>query len=129
MIKEMIISITLVILIFLANYYTQEYLDKSVEDTSKELEDLKETIKFEEVENNIAMEKINTIHNNWDERYEKLAYYIEHTELEKVETNLTGVRSYIESEEYNEGIAELDKSIYLLEHLKVKGKFSLKNIF
>ena len=129
MIKELVISIILVILIFIGDALTQGYLDKSVEDMSNELEELKEIIKIEEVDNKSAREKINNVHNNWDEKYEKLAYYIEHTELEKVETSLTGVRSYIESQEYSEGIAELDKSVYLLEHIKFKGKVSLKNIF
>ena len=55
--------------------------------------------------------------------------YIEHDELEKVETELTGLRAYIEKEEYYEALPEIDKSAYILEHIKDKSALNLKNIF
>ena len=131
MIKELIISIIIVVLIFVGNAVTENFTRESVDETKQSLSALREEIiKNEyEVDVNITKEKIDDIHEQWDSRYEKLAYYIEHDELEKVKTELTGLRGYIEKEEYSEAVPELDKSVYILEHIKDKTALNLKNIF
>lgn len=131
MTKELIISIIIVILIFVGNAVTQKFTDESVQEASSILYELREEIIKDEEEVNFefAKQKVDEIHEKWDVRYEKLAFYIEHNELEKVETELTGLKGYIEKEEYIEAIAELDKSVYILEHIKQKSNFDLKNIF
>ena len=131
MAKELIISIIIVVLIFIGNTITENYTRESIDETTNNLESLREEIKKgeDEVDENIAKEKIDKIHEQWNSRYEKLAYYIEHDELEKVKTELTGLRGYIEKEEYSEAVPELDKSVYILEHIKDKTALNLKNIF
>ena len=126
--KEIFISIAIIISIFIANKITDNYTTYSVEETSKTLHALRQEIK-ENKENKQLQEKINQIHEEWDKKYEKLAYYIEHNELEKVETNLTILKGYIEVEEYSDSIAKLDETIYILTHIEDKNKFNLKNIF
>lgn len=131
MTKELIISIIIVVLIFVGNAVTENYTRESVDETKQSLSALREEIikNEDEVDVNITKEKIDNIHEQWDSRYEKLAYYIEHDELEKVKTELTGLRGYIEKEEYSEAVPELDKSVYILEHIKDKTALNLKNIF
>lgn len=131
MTKELIISIIIVVLIFVGNTVTENYTRESVDETNKSLSALREEIikNEDEIDVNITKEKIDKIHEQWDSRYEKLAYYIEHDELEKVKTELTGLRGYIEKEEYSEAVPELDKSVYILEHIKDKTALNLKNIF
>ena len=131
MTKELIISIIIVVLIFVGNAVTENYTRESVDETKQSLSALREEIikNEDEVDINITKEKIDNIHEQWDSRYEKLAYYIEHDELEKVKTELTGLRGYIEKEEYSEAVPELDKSVYILEHIKDKTALNLKNIF
>lgn len=128
--KEIIISIVIVICIFIGNGITQKNTKYAAEHTSSQLSSLKEImISDEENRKEELEEKVDKIHEEWDEKYEKLAYYIEHNELEKIESGLTLVRSYIETEEYTESIGKVDETIYLLRHLEDKNKFSLKNIF
>ena len=131
MTKELIISIIIVVLIFVGNAVTENFTRESVDETKQSLSALREEIikNEDEVDVNITKEKIDDIHEQWDSRYEKLAYYIEHDELEKVKTELTGLRGYIEKEEYSEAVPELDKSVYILEHIKDKTALNLKNIF
>ena len=69
------------------------------------------------------------VSNKWNGWHQKLAFYIEHNELEKINTQLTGVKGYIEQEEYAEAIPELDKGMYILQHIKDKNAVNLKNIF
>ena len=74
-------------------------------------------------------EKKEKVKEEWETRHDKLAYYIEHDELEKVETNLTSMNSFLETNEYAEAISELDKDIFILKHIKEKYEFNLENIF
>lgn len=131
MIKELIISLFIVVLIFLGNTITDNYTKKSVDETSSDLLNLREELIKQENEINfdIAKQKMDNIYQNWNLSCEKLAYYIEHDELEKVNTELTGVKGYIENNEHLDAIPELDKSIFILEHIKDKSAFNLKNIF
>ncbi len=65
----------------------------------------------------------------WERRHDKLAYFIEHDELEKVKTDLTALNSFIETKEYAEAISELDKCVFVLKHIEDKYAFNLQNVF
>lgn len=131
MFKEVIFSIIIIVFIFLGNGITENYTKESIEETSNYLIELKDELSESEEEKNpdIINDKIKEIHEKWDERYEKLAYYIEHDELEKVETELTDVQARIKTENYSEAIPEVDKCVFILRHIKEKYAFNLKNIF
>ncbi len=129
--KETIISTVIVILIIIGNIVTQNFTVDSVETITNQLSELK-TVIFEKEENINEEEiknKLEEIEKNWESRHDKLAYYIEHDELEKVETNLTSLRSFIETNKYSEAISELDKSVFVLKHIEDKYAFNLENIF
>ena len=63
------------------------------------------------------------------EQHDKLAYYIEHDELEKVDTAIINMKSYIETKEYSSAVANLDEGKFILEHIEDKNAFNLVNIF
>ena len=126
MFKEVMISIIIVVLIFSLDIITQTYTMASVAETSSELNNLKG--KIENQNNNLDID-IDKISNNWEKRRQKLSYFIEHDELEKVETNLTNIKSYIESAELNMAISSIDEAKFILEHIKEKNAFNLENIF
>lgn len=131
--KETIICIIIVITIITGNIITQNYTKESVKKLTDELEELK--IKISEVKEdkekieNKSIEEIDSIKKYWEERHEKLAYYIEHDELEKVDTALTQIKSFVETKEYPDAISELDKSVFVLKHIKEKYEFNLENVF
>lgn len=130
MLKESIICIVLVIAIFIGNNVTQNYTKESAKELSNMLNELKENIlNIEGEDSNQLKDKMKGIKEEWESRFNKLAYYIEHDELEKVENNLTGISSFIEMEEYAEAISELDKGVFVLKHIQDKYAFSLENIF
>ena len=129
MVKELILSAIILIMIFIGNSVTANYTKLSVEDTSNRLIQLKDNLNEENVDEDEVKNKIEEIHNQWDKKYEVLAYYLEHTELEKIETELTDVRARIKIDEFDEAIPEIDKCIFLLRHVKEKNEFTLKNIF
>ena len=127
--KELIITVIIVITIFITSFLTQNYTKKSISEINDKLEDLKTNIMIESKNNDELMDEINTIYNKWEEKYNKLTFYLEHTELEKVNTELKLIKGFLEVKEENQSIPEIENCLYLLEHLKDKQTFNLKNIF
>ena len=130
--KEIIFSIVIVVVVVVGNVVTQNYTHKSVKNTTTELEELKQELlseSNEDIDWDNAKEKFSVLQTEWRNSFEKLAYYIEHDELEKIETNLAGLNGYLDKEEYGDSMAQLDISVYVLEHIKNKTILSLINIF
>ena len=129
MLKETIICIVIVIAIFFGNSVTQNYTKESVSELSNSLTALREQIAKDEIETQKINEEIDNFSKKWEERHEKLSYYIEHNELEKIETSLTQMKSFIETGEYGDSISELDTSAFLIRHIEDRYAFNLENIF
>ena len=125
--KELIICIILVTLIVIGDWIIQNYTKNTINNITGELETLKQCL-FEKSDKNIN-EQIDRIDNKWNKVHDKLACYIEHDELEKVETNFTACKSFAKTEEYEQAISELEKTVYVLEHITDKYSFDLVNIF
>ena len=125
--KELIICIVLVILIIIGDIITQNYTKNTVNYLTGELENLGKNLSAKD--DNKAYEKISEIDNKWKKAHDKLAYYIEHDELEKVETNFTACKSLAKNGEYEQAISELEKTVYVLDHITDKYSFNLVNIF
>ena len=122
--KEAVIVVITIILIFVGNFIIQKYCKWVIGTTIQELDELKNLISEENVKQQKAKEKIDKIHESWDKKYITMAFFIEHNELEKVETELTGLRSSIEEEEYSEALNELARAGYILKHIEEKYKLS-----
>ena len=129
MLKEIMICIIIVIAILFGNNLSQNYTKESVSELSSSLLTLRDNITKKEIENKKLKQEMEDIYKKWENRYDKLAYFIEHDELEKVETALTVIKSNIETKEYEDSISELDKSIFVLYHIEDKYAFNLQNIF
>ena len=69
------------------------------------------------------------MYSSWLNQHRKLAIFIEHDELEKVETDFVTCKSYMESKQYDMANAELEKTIFVLEHISDKYSFNFENIF
>lgn len=126
--KEIIICIVILILIFVGNYASQNYTVESVKDLNTQLSDLEELIGQDE--NNTKIEnKIEEIKTNWDDRYKKLAYFIEHDELEKVEANLTSINGLINEQTLEDVRSKIQETEFILKHIEKKYAFIIENIF
>ena len=128
--KEFIIIILVIIIIIILEVITNNYSNKSIKSISGELNDLREQLlnnaeeSKEEIDN-----KAKDTYYKWKEYFKVLAYYIEHDELEKVNTELTLLKTYTEIEEYNSAIPVIDKCNFILEHIQDKQEFSFQSIF
>ena len=125
--NDSLICIVVIILIAILEMVTGNYTKDSVEYLKSDLYQIKQEIETEDKKK--ISEKVINAKENWKDRANKMAYYVEHDELEKVNVYLVGVESNTENEEYNDAKSELEKCIYILEHIEEKYKFNLKNIF
>lgn len=127
MYKEFAIIIIVIVLIVCLDILTNNYTKNSVKIISDELNILRESILNQDKEK--ATNKMQEIKEKWKERYDILAFYIEHDELEKVETEMIGLAANINTEEYEDCISYLDTTIFILEHIQEKEEFHLRSIF
>ena len=128
MFKEIFICILILSIIFVGNYITQSYTSKSVNEISKELIEIKNEIQIENIENKRVVDKIGKMNKDLEKKHDRLSYYMEHNEIEKLETELTSLKSYVEVEQYDEAINERDRALFLLNHIKDKYEFNMKTV-
>ena len=127
MLKEAVICIIIVVAIFSLDIFTQGYTKKTTQEITEILIGVKEELLKEDktkIEN-----KIKELDERWYEKHDKLAYYIEHDELEKVDTAIVAMKSYVETEDYFSAIEEIEEGKFILEHIQKKNAFNLENIF
>ncbi len=127
MYKEFIIIFLVIALIVTLDIITNNYTKASVNVLTEELSSLEQILQEEQSEE--ITSKVSNINNEWKKRYGKLAYYIEHDELEKVGTEITKISAYINVQEYDEAQNEIDTAIFILQHIEDKEKFSVRSIF
>lgn len=126
--RDIVFCVIIIIVIVVLDFFIQDYIKNSVEEMTVKLDDLKQEVSNKE-EDKINEVDTKEITEAWEERYKILASVIEHDELEKVEKNITGIYSALESKELSEVISELDESMFILRHIKDKYSFKIENVF
>ena len=127
MLKETLISVISILIIVIGNNVSNSFTSDTLGEVTSQLSELREQLVEEN--NDEVSSKINDIYDGWEEKYDKLAYIIEHDELEKVEEGLTKIRSNIEMDETNEAVVDLDSTMFIIGHIEDKVRFKLENIF
>lgn len=127
MCKELIIIVTVIAIVVGLDIITNRYTKHTLEILSRELDLLREYI-LEESKNK-SEEQMQRIKQKWEERYKVLAFYIEHDELEKVETEMVKLEVDIEVEEFRNCISEVETIIFILEHIQEKEKIHFSSVF
>lgn len=126
--REAIITISIVLLILLAEWLTQGYTHKAFAEIEDNLTQLKEEILQTNANNEQLINKTEQISELWESKQENLSYYLEHNELEKVNTQIVLIKGYLESDSPQDAIPDLEEGLYIIEHIKEKEAFKLKNI-
>lgn len=127
--KEVIISLIIIVAIVILNVITQNYTKECVNTVNDKLSKLRDGLIQEKVEEDSVKNQVDEIMEDWQHRYQRLAYFIEHDELEKVETELTSLKANIEMGEYEQSVPDLDKTVFILNHIKNKFTLEIRNIF
>lgn len=73
--------------------------------------------------------EIKKLKEEWQEINYKMSYYIEHDELEKVNSAIVKIESSMKIEQYSDAIPELENCKYILEHIRDKQAIRAINFF
>jgi hypothetical protein len=123
--KELIICLVIIFSIVIGDIWLQNYTSKTLDTISTNLEALKETLD----DNKYSREKVIQVNDEWDKRFNILTCFLEHDELEKVKTQLVVITAGIDVEDTEYVYEEINKAIYILDHIKDKNSLKLDNIF
>lgn len=127
--KETIIIITILGIIIGTDIYVSRYLKNSSQKIIEDLNNLKEKIDEGVTENNEMIKQANEIYDKWQKTEEEWAMLVLHSELDQIEIALIKMKTQIKENNLDIGLEELETSIFLINHINIKEKFCLKNIF
>ena len=129
------ISIFIIFLEIITNLITEEsikFIEEEIKEINFSLSKIKD-MNFEEQEYKefkVDIEKkIGKLKENWLKKQDKLSYFSEHDELEKVSRCLITLEENVKNEEYEIALEDGSEFMYWLNHIKEKDKLELKNIF
>ena len=129
MYKEFIICVIVIMLVIGGNIITQNNTKQSIEELNSYLAPIRQELLKENVDQKQAKYQMKETWKIWKKQYQKMAYYIEHDELEKVETELTKLNANIQTKEYATGVENLENCTFILEHIKDKSALKIVNLF
>lgn len=129
MYKELIISFIVIALVVIGNVITQNNTIEAISQISDELMLLREEMEKDHADQEKSKEQMKKVEEVWEKKYKIMAFYTEHNELEKVQTELTKLKADIHMKEYAQGVENLESCIFILEHIKDKSALKIVNIF
>lgn len=124
--KELIICVVIIVIIIVGDIFLQKYTKDSLNVINEKLLYIKDDLKNADNIDNIKMDEINK---EWDKRFNILTCFLEHNELEKVKTQLVSISAGLEIDDKEYVYEEINKTIYILEHIRDKESFRIDNIF
>lgn len=124
--KELVISGIVVVLIVVCNVWIGSFIDGKLDHIIDLLDDVIPLLESEEYAD--AEEKIDEINGYLEESEGVLSCYIEHDELEKVQSSLTVLNSYVRMES-DDAFSEANDMSFIIKHIKEKDDLKVKNIF
>ncbi len=127
--KELVIVIIVISFIIIGHVTTQKKTVKVLGEFEESLTNLKGKMLNEYLDKKDIKNDIEKINDRWNEEFDVLALYIEHSQLEKIEQQLILVQTYIEIEDYNMGVVEIDRGKNIIGNIKVENSYRMVNIF
>lgn len=129
--KELIISVIVIAMVCVGSFYMQQYLEQTSNEIIERLELLKQEMKQvkEGKEDTRAVELSEEVLQMWEKIDKNWSMIVVHEELDNIELSILGVKAAIEAESFDDGLQEIEKSIFLVGHIHEKEAFKLTNIF
>lgn len=127
--KDKIIIIVVLVIIIGSGIFMQRYIKSTSSQMVDDLKELKSSIKSNEEINEDIKKQAKTIYSKWEDLEKIWSMFVLHDELDLIETSLVSMKTDVESNAIDMSMDEIQKSIFLLEHIYEKEKFCLRNIF
>ena len=92
-------------------------------------ENKSESNKENDTKNSDLSKKSQEIFKEWLKNFNVMAYFIEHDELEKVNTQMRLIMAEYDAKSLEDAVPEIEEGIFILEHIEDRQKITWKNIF
>lgn len=124
--KELFLCLIIVFMIVISDTVLQRYTNSTMNSLNDDLNELKQELKEEETFNKLKLKKIKEA---WNKNFKVYTCFLEHDELEKINTQLVAIESGIEIEDKEYVYEEIDEAIFIIDHIESKQMLKLDNIF
>lgn len=124
--KEMIISIVVIVAIVILNFFVGRAVDDKLNTVRGQLGEMRKEIESQNYDR--ASEISEDITNYWNDSEVFLSCYIEHDELEKVQTEFTSLKACLKVHE-EDCLEYIDRMDFVIKHIEEKDDLVLQNIF
>ncbi|MBR3720760.1 MAG: DUF4363 family protein [Clostridia bacterium] len=127
--KEIIVCCVILLFIIVFHVITQTTSQNYFDGIIKELDEIEEKIFSKNSEKEELVKDIDSILEKWRANYGYYACFIEHDELEKVQTQLISMRANIKTGDLKKCMDESEKCKFILKHIEDKDAMKIVNIF
>lgn len=124
--EQMTIVIVIVFFIIFLEIFTTRNTANSINKMLDEIDKISDLLDIDIIK---AKQESKNIYEKWEKLENKMNYYLEHDELEKVGRQITILQSQIKSENILDIKQNLSEIKFLLKHIEEKPKITVDNIF
>ena len=128
-IKEYIVLISIIVFLIVSEIYISSITEKSIEESEKMVDYIIKEALVEDYNKDEEIEKVEKFEKEWKKIENKLSYFIEHDELEKVGVAIVEMKAYVETDLKENAYEKMKEIKFRIDHIKTKQKFELNNLF
>ncbi len=126
-IKEYLIVLMILVIIFLIDFMTNKSLGKSTEWMRNGIESVEKKVKEQNQEE--AKNEFYELEGRWKDDVSRLALFVEHNELEKISGDIVLIESNFDTGDTDELFQNISDLKFMLEHIEEKNQLKWKNLF
>ena len=121
-------AICLFVLVLLASILSLFSFNKNYNELKNEIENIKECFETENIDNQLLLEKTNTLCEKWDTAERSFLIYFHHSALTHIQNAVSKLETYILFEKYGDYLAEINTISDEIDDLKDITYPSSKNL-
>ena len=133
--RTLVVCIIIIIFIVMSDLLLRKYADNKFDYMIGKLTDINNSIELvddkpEMVSNSREGNKkiIEDLESMWEKDYTIMSCYLEHNELEKVKTQMVIIQAGMETNDVSYIYEEVNRALYIIEHIKDKSELKIDNI-
>ena len=128
--KETIALILIIIFLIVSDVYISKYTKESISEIESKVDEIIENaLSNENYVKEEQLEKVKKFSDDWKKIEDRLAYFTEHDELEKVGDTISLLQANVEADMKEDAYEKMKEIKFRIEHIKTKQKFTLNNLF
>lgn len=125
--RNVIVTFSLFLLTIIAMFISVNYVNRTCLELEKSCNLIEEKINSENWDT--AKNESKKFSDKWIKKYKKIAVFVDHTEIDNINSKLFEANEYIKNKDKEESIASVKVIEYYLWHIRQLEQVSFSNIF